>query len=119
MGTLQTTSHEPANLHRRTDLMPTFDTTALPAHARVVANPDVWMEGDGVAQFAKTAGLPGCVRAVGMPDLHLGKGPVGAVFATRGKVYPHLLGGDVGCGVRVFATSEDATNRDAIERRVR
>jgi release factor H-coupled RctB family protein len=34
-------------------------------------------------------------------------------------VYPHLLGGDVGCGVRVFATSEDAKNRDAIERRVR
>jgi release factor H-coupled RctB family protein len=99
--------------------MPTFDTTILPVHARVIANPDVWMEGDGVAQFAKTARLPGCVRAVGMPDLHVGKGPVGAVFATRARVYPHLLGGDVGCGVRVFATNEDAKNRDAIERRVR
>ncbi len=96
-----------------------FDTTFLPDHARVIAGPDVWMEGDGVAQFARTATLPGCVRAVGMPDLHLGKGPVGAVFATRGKVYPHLLGGDVGCGARLFATSEDAHNRDAIERRVR
>lgn len=96
-----------------------FDTTALPAHARVIANRDVWMEGDGVAQLAKTAGLPGCVAAAGMPDLHVGKGPVGAVLATRGKVYPHLLGGDVGCGVSVFATSEDARNRDAVERRVR
>jgi release factor H-coupled RctB family protein len=41
------------------------------------------------------------------------------VLATRGRVYPHLLGGDVGCGVSVFATGEDAKNRDAIERRVR
>ena len=100
-------------------VMATFDTTMIPEHARVIATPEVWMEGDGVAQFAKTSGLPGCVRAVAMPDLHVGKGPVGAVFATRGLVYPHLLGGDVGCGVRLFATSEDAKNRDAIERRVR
>jgi release factor H-coupled RctB family protein len=99
--------------------MNTFDTTTLPAHARLIANPDVWMEGDGVAQFGRTAGLPGCVRAVGMPDLHVGKGPVGAVFATAGRVYPHLLGGDVGCGVRVVATREDGQSRDAIERRVR
>lgn len=96
-----------------------FDTTALPDHARVIAGPDVWMEGDGVSQFARTAALPGCVRAVGMPDLHIGKGPVGAVFATKDRVYPHLLGGDVGCGVRLFATNEDAKNRDAVERRVR
>ena len=88
--------------------MSTFDTTSLPDHARVIANPDVWMEGDGVAQFAKTARLPGCVRAVAMPDLHVGKGPVGAVFATSARVYPHLLGGDVGCGVRVFATGTGA-----------
>ncbi|MBK8257143.1 MAG: RtcB family protein [Polyangiaceae bacterium] len=94
------------------------DTLTLPSHARVVVNSDVWMEGDSVAQFAKTALLPGCVSAVGMPDLHVGKGPVGAVFAVRDKVYPHLLGGDVGCGVRVFVTGENSKNRDAIERRV-
>lgn len=99
--------------------MSAADTTSLPAHASVVANPDVWMEGDSVAQFAKTSRLPGCVRAVAMPDLHVGKGPVGAVFATDALVYPHLLGGDVGCGVRVTVTTEDATNRDALERRVR
>lgn len=96
-----------------------FDTTRLPAHARVIANADVWMEGDSIAQLAGTARLPGCVRAVGMPDLHVGKGPVGAVFAVDSFVYPHLLGGDVGCGVRVAVTEETDRNRDAIERRVR
>jgi release factor H-coupled RctB family protein len=99
--------------------MTSFDTTPLPDHARLIAHPDVWMEGDGVAQLARTARLPDCVRAVGMPDLHVGKGPVGAVFATRELVYPHLLGGDVGCGVRVLATGENSRNRDAIERRLR
>ncbi len=98
--------------------MVTTDTTQMPPHARVIANSEVWMEGDGVLQFAKTSTLPGCMRAVAMPDLHVGKGPVGAVFATRDLVYPHLLGGDVGCGVRLYATNEDAQNRDAIERRV-
>src|SRR5262249_39332212 len=71
-----------SNRSPRIHAMSAFDTTLLPEHARVIANPDVWMEGDGIAQFAKTARLPGCVRAVAMPDLHLGKGPVGAVFAT-------------------------------------
>ncbi len=98
--------------------MTTTDTTTMPAHARVIAHPDVWMEGDGVAQFARAATLPGCVRAVAMPDLHAGKGPVGAVFATERLVYPHLLGGDVGCGVRVVATTMSASRRDALVRRV-
>jgi len=48
------------DLHRyvseRTLDMTTFDTTFLPAHARVIANPDVWMEGDGVAQLANGGG---------------------------------------------------------------
>jgi release factor H-coupled RctB family protein len=94
------------------------DSTELPRHARLVANAEVWMEGDAVLQLAKAAALPGCVAAVGMPDLHVGKGPVGAVFATRGCVYPHLLGGDVGCGVTMIATREKAKSRDALERRL-
>lgn len=112
-------SHQDQDTRVEASTSTRFDTTHMPAHARVIANPDVWMEGSGIAQFAKTAGLPGCVRAVGMPDLHVGKGAVGAVFATAARVYPHLLGGDVGCGVRLFATNENAKNRDAIERRVR
>ncbi|MGH8538103.1 MAG: RtcB family protein [Gammaproteobacteria bacterium] len=40
------------------------------------------------------------LRAVGMPDLHPGKGsPVGAVFACEGWIYPALVGNDIGCGV--------------------
>ena len=91
----------------------------LPAHARVIAGPDVWMEGDAVAQFARVAALPGCVRAVAMPDLHPGRGiPVGAALAFAGRVLPGLVGGDAGCGVRVVAVDGGRLSADALVRRV-
>jgi len=49
--------------------------------------------------------------AVGFPDLHAGKGtPVGAAFVTEGVIYPHLIGGDIGCGMALFKT--DLVRRD-------
>ena len=97
-----------------------FDTATLPAHATLIAREDVWIEGDAVAQFARVAALPGCVRAVAMPDLHPGRGiPVGAAFAFENVVHPALIGGDAGCGVRVAVTNVRAGSLDALERRVR
>jgi release factor H-coupled RctB family protein len=44
--------------------------------------------------------------------LHPGKGsPVGAVFVTEGVIYPHLIGGDIGCGMALFRT--DLVRSDA------
>ncbi|MCC6553678.1 MAG: RtcB family protein [Polyangiaceae bacterium] len=95
------------------------DSGPLPAHARVIAGPDVWMEGDAIAQLARVAALPGCVRAVGMPDLHPGRGiPVGAALAFAGRVMPGLVGGDAGCGVRVVAVDAGRLSADALVRRV-
>ena len=75
---------------------------ALPQTARVVTGPGVWLEGDAVAQLARVAGLDGCIRAVGLPDLHAGPGiPIGAALAFRDRVRPLLVGGDAGCGVRM------------------
>ncbi len=93
-----------------------IDTRSLPAHASVIARDDVWMDGEGIEQLARVAALPGCVRAVGMPDLHAG--PVGAVFAFADRVRPELIGGDGGCGVRVVAALAGRISLDAIERRV-
>ena len=64
-----------------------------------------WIEGEAVRQLYATAKLDGVRRAVGFPDLHPGKGsPVGAVFLTEDKIYPHLIGGDIGCGMALFKT---------------
>jgi len=77
------------------------------------------MESEAVEQLARTAGKPGCVRAVGMPDLHPGRGiPIGAVFLFDGRVFPELVGGDAGCGVLLIAGRKDGPRGDALERRV-
>lgn len=73
--------------------------------ATLVAAPRLWIEGAAIQQLAKTVQLPGMVRAVGMPDLHPGRGyPIGASFFTQGRFYPALVGSDIGCGVSVWTT---------------
>jgi len=58
-----------------------------------------------VRQLERTAALPGVRLAVGLPDLHPGKGhPVGAAFLVDGHVYPTLVGSDIGCGMALLST---------------
>src|SRR4051812_33812220 len=86
----------------------------------LISGPDVWMESEATRQLDAVAGLAGCVHAAGMPDLHPGRGfPIGAVVATRDVVYPHLVGGDAGCGARLVVTTVDRVAPDRLERRLR
>jgi release factor H-coupled RctB family protein len=79
---------------------------------RLFASASSWIEGEAVRQLYATAKLEGVRQAVGFPDLHPGKGsPVGAAFVTEGVIYPHLIGGDIGCGMALFRT--DLVRRDA------
>jgi release factor H-coupled RctB family protein len=79
---------------------------------RLFASAQNWIEGEAVRQLYATAKLDGVRQAVGFPDLHPGKGsPVGSAFVTEGIIYPHLLGGDIGCGMALFKT--DLVRRDA------
>lgn len=79
---------------------------------RLFASAQSWVEGEAVRQLYTTANLDGVRYAAGFPDLHPGKGsPVGAAFVTTGVIYPHLIGGDIGCGMALFKT--DLSRRDA------
>lgn len=72
---------------------------------RVFANSRVWMEDAAIQQLHTTAKLPGMRAAVGLPDLHPGRGyPVGAAFFSVERFYPALVGGDIGCGMSLLAT---------------
>jgi release factor H-coupled RctB family protein len=72
---------------------------------RLIASAKTWIEGEALRQLEKTAELLGMRLAVGMPDLHPGKGnPIGAAFATEGVLYPHLVGSDIGCGMALWGT---------------
>lgn len=72
-------------------------------HVRVIASPQSWVEGEALRQLEAVARLPGMRSAVGLPDLHPGKGaPVGAAFASEGLFYPFLVGNDIGCGMGLW-----------------
>ncbi len=72
---------------------------------RLFASPKSWIEGEAVRQLYASAKLEGVRLAVGFPDLHPGKGnPVGAAFVSEGFIHPHLIGGDIGCGMAFFRT---------------
>jgi release factor H-coupled RctB family protein len=81
------------------------------APVRVIASAKSWIEGEAVRQLYATAKLEGVRLAVGFPDLHPGRGtPVGVAFVTEDIIYPHVIGGDIGCGMALFKT--DLLRRD-------
>lgn len=63
-----------------------------------------WVEQAAKDQLFAVSRLPGAVKAVGLPDLHPGWIPVGTAVLSRGILYPHLLGNDIGCGMSLFDT---------------
>lgn len=73
--------------------------------AVLVAADDTWIEGKAIQQLETTARLGGMHRVAGMPDLHPGRGyPVGAAFFSVGRLYPALVGNDIGCGMALWRT---------------
>ncbi|MBK1720471.1 RNA ligase RtcB family protein [Thiocystis violacea] len=70
----------------------------------LIASPDTWIEGEALRQLEQTATLPGMRAAVGLPDLHPGQGyPIGAAFLSE-RIYPALVGNDIGCGMALWQT---------------
>lgn len=89
-----------------------MNTMTTETHVRLFASAQSWIEGEAVRQLYATAKLAGIRQAVGFPDLHPGKdAPVGAAFASRELIYPHLIGGDIGCGMALYQT--DLVQSDA------
>ncbi len=73
------------------------------AQVRIIASAQSWIEGAAVEQLKTMARLPAMRLAVGLPDLHPGKGhPIGAAFLAENHIYPHLVGNDIGCGMGLW-----------------
>ncbi|HLD66529.1 MAG TPA: RNA ligase RtcB family protein [Pseudomonas sp.] len=87
----------------------------------LIAADDTWIEGKAIQQLETTARLPGMQRVAGMPDLHPGRGyPVGAAFFSVGRLYPALVGNDIGCGMALWRTDMAVArlNLDKLEKRL-
>lgn len=75
----------------------------MTSNYQLIASPETWIEGEALRQLAQTAALPGMRRAVGLPDLHPGTGyPIGAAFLSE-RIYPALVGNDIGCGMALWS----------------
>jgi release factor H-coupled RctB family protein len=85
--------------------------TLTEARVRLFASPRSWIEAEALRQLYSAAKLEGMRLVAGFPDLHPGEGsPNGAAFVSDGLIYPHLIGGDIGCGMALFKT--DLVRRD-------
>lgn len=74
------------------------------SNVTIISSEKNWLEQNAVSQLNQISALPGVVKAIGLPDLHPGKTPVGAAIITDGVIYPHLVGNDIGCGMAMFMT---------------
>ncbi|WP_440468323.1 RNA ligase RtcB family protein [Pseudomonas sp. YH-1] len=93
----------------------------LSAGITLIAADDTWIEGKAIQQLETTARLPGMQRVAGMPDLHPGRGyPIGAAFFSIGRLYPALVGNDIGCGMALWRTdiATAKLNLDKLEKRL-
>ena len=93
----------------------------LSERVKLIANADIWIEGKAIQQLEKTAQLDGIIKAAGMPDLHPGRGyPIGAAFLSQQKIYPALVGNDIGCGMSLWKTDIKTrkVNLDKFEKRL-
>lgn len=75
----------------------------------IIATEKSWIEGTAVHQLEQIHTLDDIVNVVGFPDLHAG--PVGIAVTSQNKLYPHLIGSDIGCGMCFCQT-------DALSRKV-
>lgn len=99
------------------------ELTALPLAGHkpkthhLLAGDSIPIEVNAVDQLLAVAERSDCLCAVGQADLHAGPGfPIGACFAMA-KVWPRLVGGDTGCGVRL-SVCKPKHSGDALLRRV-
>lgn len=72
------------------------------APVRTFFSASTWIEGKALDQLDHVASLAGVRDVAAFPDLHPGRyGPVGcAILADR--LYPYLIGNDIGCGMSLF-----------------
>lgn len=70
----------------------------------IITSKKNWLEHTAITQLDALANLDGAIQVIGLPDLHAGKTPVGLALVTEKKIYPHIIGNDIGCGMSLYST---------------
>jgi len=80
------------------------------------------IEDSALRQLEQISQKEGIIDAVGLPDLHAGKGcPIGAAFSTEDRVYPYLIGNDIGCGMALHQLDKNVSKikRDKLVKKIK
>jgi len=76
----------------------------------IIASQRNWIDSRSVETLRQIAHFHGVERVVGLPDLSVGNVPNGMAITVRDRIYPHLIGGDIGCGMSLYATTVKGKN---------
>lgn len=68
----------------------------------IIASKKNWIDSRSVETLKQIARYIGVQKVVGLPDLSVGNVPNGMALLTKDRIYPHLIGGDIGCGMSLF-----------------
>lgn len=68
----------------------------------IIASEKNWIDTRSVETLEKVTRFKGVKKVVGLPDLSVGLVPNGTAILTKDRIYPHLIGGDIGCGMSLF-----------------
>jgi release factor H-coupled RctB family protein len=68
----------------------------------IIASKRNWIDSRSVETLKNITRFKGVKKVVGLPDLSTGLVPNGSAILTEDRIYPHLIGGDIGCGMSLF-----------------
>ena len=68
----------------------------------IIASSKNWIDTRSLETLEKITRFKGVKKVVGLPDLSVGLVPNGTAVLTEDRIYPHLIGGDIGCGMSLF-----------------
>ncbi|CAA6827135.1 MAG: Protein with similarity to RtcB [uncultured Sulfurovum sp.] len=69
---------------------------------KIIASSRNWIDSRSVETLENITAFKGVKKVVGLPDLSVGRVPNGMAVLTKNRIYPHLIGGDIGCGMSLF-----------------
>ncbi len=73
--------------------------------ATVYISDKIKTDNNALSQLTDATKIPGVVKVLATPDIHLGYGvPIGCVMATDNVVSPSAVGYDINCGMRLITT---------------
>jgi release factor H-coupled RctB family protein len=68
----------------------------------IIASSKNWIDQRSLETLKSITHFKSVKRVVGLPDLSVGVVPNGMAVLTKDRIYPHLIGSDIGCGMSLF-----------------